>query len=616
MTDKSKKIPLSHIGTTEAAKNVAKLLEDNKTYFLNGAWGSGKTEFLNEVQKHTKRKLVNIDFWKLKDDRTAVELAFSKLHPLIYLVLRFGVVLAVVVSILMTNVVDLGIGRYFSDSWIKVFGSFIVLIVAVYQFFKIKSDDFYASLLLKISFINKVLVIDDFDRLSNNQQEETYKLFSLLKGRLPIVFVGDIFKINQVKDNYLSKIIDRRVELPFAVHPSSIWNNYFTSLEATFNTTISQKFKQLVKAELRNLRDREHFNDYVNQEFFDRRKLGHVQIEEQLLVIYTYLFHVDFYRDLLNNTIKDISAIYSKENAKDSKDSSLASELVDILFPARKERFSMNNEYPRPFSKDKQAYFIYEEASNMTVEELEKLFSSEEELRKAMLLEHNTDFYQYLTAKYLNFSSDRKRELLNLALSYVQQSVNSPAIEYIIAEKWEPIKSLSNDKIFEFWNEILDAAGFDFSQKLYLLQKYGIISLHDLGERFPNIFISDESYNKAKRRDLILLIYISHQDLWTKFESWDDNIWNAINMLNDEQYINFWIYQRVLSATANYDDFDFNPQIRNYYLCTGRYEFEVPSKFRDYQSIVIDKMTSRLEEMKNRGYHFKTGNDEQYKLSN
>ena len=615
MTDKSEKIQLSYIDTTEAAKNLAKLLEENKTYFLNGAWGSGKTEFLNQTQKYFNKKLIILDLWRPHDKRSIIELSLLKLKPFIYWGIRVLIITAVVISILMTNVVNIGLSQYVSSLVIKIAGG-ISLCVAVFQFFKAKSDRFYSWLLTKFPINDKVLVIDDFDRLSNNQQEETYKLFSLLKGGLPIVFVGDISEINQVKDNYLSKIIDRRVELPFILHPSLIWDSYFELLEKTFNTVISQKFKQLVKDELRNLRDREHFNDYVNQEFFERRKLGHVQVEEQLLVIYVYLFHVDFYKGLLNNTIKDISAIYSEESGKDNKDSSQASEIVDALFPARKENFTMNNEYPRPFSKDKQAYFIYEEASNMTVEELEKLFSSEEELTKALLLGQGTDFYQYLTAEYLNFPSNRQSELLNLALSSVQQSINSPAIEYIIAEEWKPIKSSGGDKVFEFWDKILDEANFDFSQKLYLLQKYGIISPHDLGERFPNISISGESYDKAKRRDLILLIYISHQDLWTKFESWDDNIWNAINMLNDEQYINFWIYQRVLSATANYDDFDFNPQIRNYYLCTGRYEFEVPSKFRDYQSIVIDKMTSRLEEMKNRGYHFKTGNDEQYKLSN
>lgn len=60
-------ITLKHIDTSIAAKNVAKLLEENKTYFLNGNWGSGKTEFLSEINNNTHKKLVIIDFWRLTD---------------------------------------------------------------------------------------------------------------------------------------------------------------------------------------------------------------------------------------------------------------------------------------------------------------------------------------------------------------------------------------------------------------------------------------------------------------------------------------------------------------------------------------------------------------------
>ena len=203
---------------------------------------------------------------------------------------------------------------------------------------------------------------------------------------------------------------------------------------------------------------------------------------------------------------------------------------------------------------------------------------------------------------------------MTVSLLYVQKSINSPVIGYIIAEEWRPIKSSGDDKIFEFWDNLLETANFDFSQKLYLLIKYGIFSIHKLGERFPDVSISDESYNRAKKRDAILFIYLSSQDLWRKFENWDRKIWNAINILNDEQYINFWIYQGVLSVSIQYNNYDFNPLIRDYYLCTGRYEFESPTTFRDYQPIVISKMVSRLNKLENEGYHFKCGKDKQYKL--
>ena len=294
-------IKLEHIDTSVAAKNFAELLYDNKTYFLNGSWGSGKSEFLKKVKRGSQNKLITIDFWRLSDTRSTIEIAFSKLHPFLYWTIRLGIILLVAVSILMTNVVDIGLSNYFGGSkpLILKLGGVVALIVAVWQVFKKKSDEFYCFLLSKLPKFSKVLIIDDFDRMSEKQQEESYKLFSLINGKLPIVFVGDITKVHKSDGNYLSKIIDRQVELPFDLHPSKIWNNYFSVLEDKFNIALSNDFKKRISSDQKNLRDREHFNDYVNQEFFTRGKLDHVQVEQQLLVIYTYLFYPDLYMNLL-----------------------------------------------------------------------------------------------------------------------------------------------------------------------------------------------------------------------------------------------------------------------------------------------------------------------------
>lgn len=160
-------IKLKHINTSAASKNFVKLLEDNKTYFLNGKWGSGKTEFLEEAERYTKKKFVIVDFWKLNDSRTTIEIAFAKLHPNYYWGIRCLMVFLVAISILMTNVVNLGLSQIFPN-WIVKFAGVLALFVAVYQFFKAKTDGFYSSLLTSkyVSLSNKILVIDDFDRLS------------------------------------------------------------------------------------------------------------------------------------------------------------------------------------------------------------------------------------------------------------------------------------------------------------------------------------------------------------------------------------------------------------------------------------------------------------------
>ncbi|WP_275399713.1 P-loop NTPase fold protein, partial [Enterococcus faecium] len=48
---------LLHIDTSDAAKVFANLLNNNLTFFLHGEWGTGKTEFLKEVEENTKKSL-------------------------------------------------------------------------------------------------------------------------------------------------------------------------------------------------------------------------------------------------------------------------------------------------------------------------------------------------------------------------------------------------------------------------------------------------------------------------------------------------------------------------------------------------------------------------------
>ena len=190
----------------------------------------------------------------------------------------------------MTNVVDLGLS-VLVPTWVVLFAGVIALIVAIHQFLKIKSDGIYSWLLTKnyLSCRKKILVVDDFDRMTPAQQEASYKVFSLLNGELPIIFVGDINIIHRNENNYLSKIIDRRIELPFVLHPTKIWSDYFEQLEKRLEIKLSDVFTNLVIKENRNLRDRERFNDYVNLELIGRNKKEYVLVEQQMVVIYLYI---------------------------------------------------------------------------------------------------------------------------------------------------------------------------------------------------------------------------------------------------------------------------------------------------------------------------------------
>lgn len=605
-------IKLEHIDTTVAAKNFSVLLNDNKTYFLNGSWGSGKTEFLNEVKKNSPKKLITIDFWRLTDTRSTIEIAFSKLHQLLYWAIRVGVVLLVAVSILMTNVVDIGLGNYFGGSkpLIVKLGGVVALIVAVWQVFKKKSDEFYCFLLSKLPKFSKVLIIDDFDRMSEKQQEESYKLFSLINGKLPIVFVGDITKVHKSDDNYLSKIIDRQVELPFDLHPTKIWNNYFSVLEDKFNIGLSNDFKKRVGSDQRNLRDRDHFNDYVNQEFFTRGKLDHVQVEQQLLVIYAYLFYPDLYMNLLKG--EPIRVEESEE-----------SEIQDIISIGHtiKEQLSEiqsseNSAYPLCFKKNKLEYLLYEQTSNRTKIELDSLFTSnsEELISEIIESDQSSDFYKYLLSQFLTFPKNLRKQPLTMVIKESMKFKNSPSMNFIVQESlneviplYERNTPLTKDvitKIINMWEPILRNEKLDQSEIIYFLNKHDLLSFHELGLYYSDLRIDTETFSNLRRKDFFLLTYLSSKDLFEKFKYWDNTIWEAIELFDDREFLSFWIFQSIITNELGYEGFDIIPEDKRYTIWTRRYEYKSLPKYIDYRESVIAKIKPRLEKMAKEGFTF------------
>src|SRR5699024_1968033 len=106
------------------------------------------------------------------------------------------------------------------------------------SFFKIKTDEYYIWLLKKNSFKNKLLVIDDFDRIEPDKQEQVYKVFNVLENKLPIVFVGDYAKLAKNNSKYLQKIINKQIELPYVLRPDNIWKKYFEDLETKLKISI------------------------------------------------------------------------------------------------------------------------------------------------------------------------------------------------------------------------------------------------------------------------------------------------------------------------------------------------------------------------------------------
>lgn len=530
------------IEISTAAQNFVNLLNENKTYFLNGTWGSGKSTFLKEVDNlkpvnnKKKVKLVTIDFWRLNDSRSTLETVFANLHPFVYWGLRLIVILCIALSILMTNVVDLGLSADVPN-WVVLSAGVIALIVAIHQFLKIKSDGIY-SRLLTINYHSckkKVLVIDDFDRMTPAQQESSYKVFSLLNGKLPIIFVGDIELLHKNYNNYLSKIIDRRVELPFVLHPTKIWGDYFEQLEKRFEIKLSDYFINLVMKENRNLRDREHFNDYVNLELIGRNKKEYVLVEQQMVVIYLYIFYPDIYNVLL----KMGRITESKKREYD----------IAELFIILNEEPSI---YPFPFSSNTEAYLISETPSNRTLEDLNTLIETPELLYDELSDLNSSDLTTYITTSF-NYSEFNYREqLFATSFKLSEEGENNWLIDFIIMNManfnikypvngLELIEKISKTKFIkqveEFWRR--NTALTDFSDILYFSFKHKVITREHIRGLVTDISPFDEMFSSFRRKEQIILFYIYINKMDEYFSLWDKDLLNVINNLNNQEFIDF-----------------------------------------------------------------------------
>lgn len=526
-------IELDKIDTSTAAQNFANLLNENKTYFLNGPWGSGKSSFLEEVDDINQIKLVTIDFWRLNDSRSTLETVFAKLHPYVYWGLRLIVILCIALSILMTNVVDLGLS-VLVPTWVILSAGVVALIVAIHQFLKIKSDGIYSWLLTKNypSFTKTVLVVDDFDRMTMEQQEASYKLFSLLKGKLPIIFIGDIDIIHRNESNYLSKIIDRRIELPFVLHPTKIWTDYFEQLEKRLEIKLSDRFKRVFITDERNLRDRERFNDYVNLELIGRNKEKYVQIEQQLVVIYLFLYYPRFYENLKTD----------KGSIKLDSNKQLIKELHNILF-------EKNNSYPSCFLSNREGYLINEEPSNRLTEELIQIINDEQQLSNEILLSQN-DFLDFINGEYERLTNQQQDLLFSNALKLSTHSEDNMLVNLILQKKvktkipeyrigTQDVNTELVENTYLFLMKVLGKT--DVSEIFYFIFKHKIFRYQDMVGLDIGLSPYNKEFSSYRWKYIIIMIHLYELDKVLQFFDWSNTIWEAINKLSTEEYLRFWL---------------------------------------------------------------------------
>lgn len=427
-------IVFNEINVDENAEKFAGYIQENKTIFLDGKWGSGKSYFIEKSKKYLSEKnMVFVDLWRTTDNRSATEVIFYELHKSEYYILKYGVFLLIALSVLCTKEVNLGLtfGCSFIDIFAKIFVWTSTAVVILFQFLKRTTDDIYIFFFkwCKNSLENKILVIDDFDRVNPDKQEEAYKIFNILNGDLPILFIGDFEKLVKNEDNYLQKVIDQKLVLPYKLHSSEITNK----------VDLPHRIKLLFTIENRVPRDLAHFVFLANQEL--RSKIGHVQREQQLLIIYTYLFHPKIYFELKKGWLPPKTG---EDNGEDSKVFDDASDIEMIFSNILEENVSI----PKDYRSNPQVYFLYERATSLSISELNNIFENDKELLNYLLLQNESDkIYKEMSFYIKNmvpemWSSNSKR-VENLILTNFNNRIKSNQLSsYVFQHKIDTLETI------------------------------------------------------------------------------------------------------------------------------------------------------------------------------
>lgn len=557
MDDKKSKLDkwkIKTIDTSEYARKFAELLEENgdKTYFLQGVWGSGKTEYLKEVEKQSEGRLkfVYLELWKPKINQSLSRSLFAAVSPWKSKLLTFFnktfVKISVVGSILLA--LEGLFPKYKKNSIALTLTTIAVIITTFINFANnkmINTDNIYMqkSLTSLRGGIRKtkVLVVDDFDRIDECTQKELYKFFNavternkkrnryltrcvikiinlyrkiiwlirrtpnenfkkLSRGKARIIFVGDLGNIKQAKNNYLRKIIDQKISLPFLLNVQSFAPKITEMISENLDSNANLSFvEKLFIDEHRTLRDANQFLSYVEDEFIRCEKVGRVQIDQQLFVIYLYLFHKNSYQKLFDDwqkekeksdAVKMTEAFKGQDSSANSILSNNDKEAKSTLEKYQDNILSNDKKYPIEFKRNQVAYFIDELVNNRSILELDELINRTDLLQELFHLkddENNSDYHELY--QYLDYMPDENYIKIKSKLETIAITTMTSEIRHVpnqltrlvfnkenkIIEKEQPIGLKNNEewcinKIAEFFNELRKNIGINFpmSEQLYI----------------------------------------------------------------------------------------------------------------------------------------------------
>lgn len=527
----------------ELSANIDKFINTyiNSDYYgsvlLSGKWGVGKTSFINQIKEKTKQnsktRYVDINFWTGQYIDLPFESVMKILHPVFYWVIKsFPVIFVLLLAILqfLVGLITKNTEDSLSSSdvmiWFLLFllVSFFNLIIDKFStefiFEKILAWDIKRKKKAKIVF-----VIDDFDRLKNDDREKLYSFMSKIKSfdKSLVVVIGEYKKIvnSQADSIMVQKVLSNIEYMPMNLMSDKIWSFVERELgkmiindEVVTNAdqVLFTRIRDLFIDENRTMREAKQVLNIFERVYINQNQ-GNVNVSQQFGMCYLFHFYNKIYEWInYNRTIvysesltpypgfiggisslgkKDhqyLSGLLEVENIEFSKS---ICEFVYYLFH---DKDSDSFHYLSLSEKD---YFTNYQIENVDVKQtlnihiVKKIFTEQSsDLKILQQLQKNNklqDFYNLYRKQYLIYERDveaSKEDYLNLLhnISIVSLS-NSGENDSLFTSNYANSILYKTKELIEYRYKMTGVEMFketllaedqklDLSEKLNLLPKF------------------------------------------------------------------------------------------------------------------------------------------------
>lgn len=578
----------------EAKKIYNEYFENNKsTIFLNGKWGSGKTTFLKEVFKNRKKELkVNfLDLWRRGNDSEVVQAFYRKIYPFSYYFIK-GIVIIISLVILALS---FSIGHIQSFENISFSLLILGLIISLNTYIiKIDWETFFFTALKKrvrLGIRKKIVIIDDFDRISEDTQEVLYKIFNTIQSRkIQFVFVGHYINVSKSETSYLQKIIDERIELPYEIQPTNIWKQYNNLLIEEMNEKRSlnlfdnevqglASLCSLAIKENRVIRELNKFTKTVDTVLMNNEKYDKVNLDQQLIIIYLYEFHYSLYESLISEIellLKARNSIIWQYSSNTIENEQIKydkfSELINNTFSfAKKDDLSeiliwllSTEKYPfATFVESFPNYIINYQPNNLGSNKFICLIQKEKFKEITELSQDDLEeFYFFLTKNQNTFPEESKGKLFRLSMYILENKLN---IEYFFRKSGINTNYLariasiglyakhpqfkSHDEtlmIFLQPSEII--RNLDLTQRVRICYYYYRISLDEINDRCSKIVLDGiENFSNNYMHPSILLttgLSLKNDQIGIEISTFED----IIDKLSENEFLYYLYYNSIYGS--------------------------------------------------------------------